>query len=80
MDDELAIISVLADSPRRVAILRYIDSEPTRVSTISNELSIPRRTVKHNLSRLEEESLVKSTGSEYVATTFGSYVCTKFSE
>lgn len=80
MDDPLDVVSVLADSPNRLPILQFVDDEPSSISTVSSALSIPRRTVTHNLSRLEEAGLVRSVGSEYSATTFGTHVCTNFSE
>lgn len=79
MDDPLDAVSVLADSPNRLSILEFVEEGPAGVSDISSALSIPRRTAKHNLSRLEEASLVRSVGSEYAATTFGTYVCGHFS-
>lgn len=74
MDDPLDVVAVLADSPHRLPILELVDGEPRDVSAVSSELSIPRRTAKHNLSRLEEAGLARSVGSQYASTTFGSYV------
>lgn len=80
MDDPLDVVSVVADSPNRLPILRIVDAEPASVSEVSSTLSIPRRTAKHNLSRLEEAALVRSVGSKYAATTFGTYVCADVTE
>jgi predicted transcriptional regulator len=79
MDDPLDIVSVLADSPHRLPILQFVDGDPASVSEVSSALPIPRRTAKHNLSRLEEAGLVQSVGSEHSATTFGTYVCANVS-
>lgn len=75
MNEVLDIISVLSGSRHRLPILQYLDDEPAGVSDISSDLDIPRTTVKHNLTRLEETELIQSVGTSYSVTTFGTYVC-----
>lgn len=76
MDEPLEIVSVLSDSPHRISILQYVDDDPVSVGEVSSSLDIPRATAKHNLTRLEEASLVESVGSGYTITAFGRSVRT----
>lgn len=76
MDDSLDVLSVLSDSPHRLAILRQLATDPCGVGDLSDALDLPRATVTHNLTRLEETGLVCSIGSEYDTTAFGRAVRT----
>lgn len=79
-NEALDIASTLSDSEHRLPILVHLCEGTSRVSDISSALDVPAPTVKHNLKRLEERGLVRSTGSEYESTAVGAYVCTQTDE
>lgn len=74
-DDALDIASALSDSEHRLPILECLRDGPVRVTDLGSSLDVPQPTIKHNLTRLEEQGLVRTTGSKYAITTFGSHVC-----
>jgi predicted transcriptional regulator len=80
MDGPQEVMSVLSGSPHRLSILRALRDAPRDLRDLRAELDVPRATVKHNLTRLQEHDLVAETGATYRLTAFGQCVLREYAD
>lgn len=74
-DSVVDLLGIITGTPHRCSILRETSNETKNLRTLSEDLGVPRTTLKHNLEKLIEHDLVENTlDNEYRPTTKGDIV------
>lgn len=75
------MVNFLARTPRRSEILDTLHRESLDLRSLSDELDVPRTTLRDNLDSMQKIGwVVENDDREYETTTLGAIVVTKFRE